>query len=274
VPEGDTIHRTARNLALALAGRRVVRFETPRRRGISPPPGAVVDAVEAQGKHLLVRFDDGLVLHTHLQMRGSWHLYRAGQSWRRPVRQARVVLEVGGGTVAVCFNAPVVEVLAAGAPGAAGLGALGPDLAASDPDLADVQRRLDRLDAATEIGVALLDQRVAAGIGNVYKCEVCFECGIDPFAPLASLDRDTREALYGSAARQLRANLTTPRRVTVRGAPPGTLAVYGRSGRPCRRCGTPIRARRQGDQGPGRVTYWCPRCQPPLRSRAPRPIRR
>jgi len=270
VPEGDTIHRTARNLATALAGRPLVRFETPRRRGVVPPRGTRVDAVEARGKHLLVRFADGLVLHTHLQMHGSWHLYRAGQPWRRSPRQARVVLEVEGGTVAVCFSAPVVEVVPERALGAAGLGALGPDLGAADPDLDDVLQRLDRLDAATQVGVALLDQRVAAGIGNVYKSEVCFQHGLDPFTPVGALDAETRRALYDTAARLLRANLTTARRVTVGGAPAGTLAVYGRAGRPCRRCGAPVRARRQGEHA--RVTYWCPACQPPVRSAATPPI--
>jgi endonuclease-8 len=269
MPEGDTIHRTARNLATALAGRPVVRFETPRLQGVSPPPGTRVDAVEARGKHLLVRFADGLVLHTHLQMSGSWHLYRAGQPWRRPVRQARVVLEVGGGTVAVCFNAPVVEMLTQRATGAAGLGALGPDLSAHDPDLDEVLRRLGRLGPTTEVGVALLDQRVAAGIGNVYKSEVCFACGVNPFAPMDAVDAEAGRALYATAARFLRANLTSPRRQTVTGAPPGTLAVYGRAGRPCRRCGTLVRARRQGDHA--RVTYWCPTCQPPVRSGHSRP---
>jgi endonuclease VIII len=268
VPEGDTIHRTARNLATALTGRSVVRFETPRRRGMAPPRGTPVDTVEARGKHLLVRFADGLVLHTHLQMSGSWHLYRAGQPWRRSARQACVILEVSGGTLAVCFNAPVVEVLPERAVDGAALGALGPDLCAADPDLDDVVRRVDRLDPATELGVALLDQRVAAGIGNVYKSEVCFQCGLDPFTPVAAVDAETRRALYETAARLLRANLTTPRRVTVAGAPAGTLAVYGRASRPCRRCGTLVRARRQGEHA--RVTYWCPACQPPVRSR-PRP---
>jgi endonuclease-8 len=266
VPEGDTIHRTARNLAIALAGQPVVRFETPRRRGMAPPPGTRVDSVEARGKHVLVHFADGLVLHTHLQMSGSWHLYRAGQPWRRSPRQARVVLEVGGGTVAVCFNAPVVEVVPERAAGAAGLGALGPDLCAPEPDLDEVQRRLDRLDPETEIGVALLNQRVAAGIGNVYKSEVCFFVGIDPFVPIGLVDLDTRRRVYATAARLLRANLDTPRRGTVADAPGGTLAVYGRAGRPCRRCGTPVRARRQGEHA--RPTFWCPNCQPPLRSGA------
>jgi endonuclease VIII len=265
MPEGDTIHRTARNLATALAGRPVVRFETPRQPGLAPPPGTRVETVEARGKHLLVRFADGLVLHTHLQMHGSWHLYRAGQPWRRSPRQARVVLEVAGGAVAVCFNAPVVEVVSERALHATGIGHLGPDLCAPDVDLDEVVRRLDRLDAATEIGVALLDQRIAAGIGNVYKSEVCFRHGLDPFTPVGAVDAERRRALYGTAARLLRANLTTPRRVTVDDAPAGTLSVYGRTGRACRECGTAVRARRQGEHA--RITFWCPTCQPPVRSR-------
>ena len=164
MPEGDTIHRVASNLRAALAGRRVARFEV-RGRGAArverPARGATVDAVEARGKHLLVTIG-GVVLHTHLGMHGSWHVYRTGERWRRPGTQARVVIDVEGGTTAVCFAAPVVETARAGAPVRA-VDDLGPDLCAPDADVDAAMVRLATLDPRTEIGVALLDQRVAAG---------------------------------------------------------------------------------------------------------------
>ncbi|HZB71948.1 MAG TPA: DNA-formamidopyrimidine glycosylase family protein, partial [Acidimicrobiales bacterium] len=184
MPEGDTIHRTARTLHAALAGRRVVRFEAPRLRVRPFPDGTVVEGVEARGKHCLVRFDDGRVLHTHMRMTGSWHLYRPGERWRKSPGAARVVLEVAptgdrDGWVAVCFAAPVVELVdEAAGPVAAHLG---PDLCRVDADLDEAARRLGALPAATELGDALLDQRVAAGIGNVYKSEACFAAALDPF---------------------------------------------------------------------------------------------
>ena len=258
VPEGDTIFKTARNLRTVLVGRSIVRFDAPRLIGPRPRPGTRIDAVESRGKHLLVHFADGRVLHTHLQMSGTWHLYRHGERWRQPIQRARVVLEVDDGTVAVCFLAPVVEVLTehdTRRP-AAGLDRLGPDLCDAAPDFDAVLSRLERLDPTTEIAGALLDQQVASGIGNVYKSEVLFACGVHPSTPVSALDRDMRRRLYETASRLLRANLERARRTTV----PQGLAVYGRAGRPCRRCGTLIRRRRQG---PGaRSTYWCATCQP------------
>jgi endonuclease-8 len=258
MPEGDTITRTARTLDTALAGKRVTRLDVRRETGAKPVPGTNVVSVEARGKHLLVHFGDGRSLHTHLKMHGSWHLYRVGEPWRRSHTQARVVLEVDDGTVAVCFAAPTVEVLDSRRPrrAAAGLDSLGPDLSRADVDLEEVLARLAKVDRSVEIGPALLDQRVAAGIGNVYKSEVCFACGIDPAAPVGTLDDATRRSLYTRASALLRANLHRSRRVTA----PGGLAVYGRAGQACRRCGTPIRHRRQGT--PARATYWCPACQP------------
>ena len=256
MPEGDTIHRVATNLRAALLGRRVTRFEV-RGRGAArvarPPRDATVDAVEARGKHLLVTMGT-VVLHTHLGMHGSWHLYRAGERWRRPGTQARVVLEVVDGTTAVCFAAPTIETTRAGA-AVRQVDDLGPDLCAPGADVDAAVARLAAIDPNTEVGVALVDQRVAAGIGNVYKSEVCFVCGVDPSAAVGSLDDPTRRALFDTAARLLRANVTTSHRETYR----GRLAVYGRRGRPCPRCGTPVRSRRQGEQG--RTTYWCPSCQ-------------
>ena len=163
--------------------------------------------------------------------------------------------------VAVCFSAPVVELVEEPAAHPR-LAALGPDLCRPDADLAEAVARLDRLAAGTEVGVALLDQRIACGVGNVYKSEVLFACGIDPFTPLEDVSLPQRRRLLETAADLLQANLDTsgPRSTTPGGRPGrGGLAVYGRAGRPCRHCGTPIRTRRQGEAA--RATYWCPTCQ-------------
>ncbi len=157
---------------------------------------------------------------------------------------------------AVCFAAPVIELLTdAELDRHPVLAALGPDLCEAGADLDEVVRRLDALDPATETGVALLDQTVAAGIGNVYRAEAAWACGVDPFRPIARLDDRTRRELYATASRQLRSNLGTRRRTTV----PGGLAVYDRAGRACPRCGDAIVTRRQGEQA--RSVWWCPGCQ-------------
>jgi endonuclease VIII len=261
VPEGDTIWKTATTLRRVLAGHRVTAFETnvPLRR--RPAPGVEVRDVEARGKHLLIWFADGTALHTHMQMNGSWHIYRAGERWRRPAGAMRVRL-VTRDAEAVCFSAPVVELLTAAEVGRhPRLSRLGPDLTAPEPDADAAAERLASLGDG-QIGVALLDQRVAAGIGNVYKSEVLFACGVDPFAPVSSLDERTRRQLLKTAARQLRTNAERagPRSTT----PSGGLAVYGRRGLPCRRCGTVVVSARQGEGA--RVTYWCPTCQPSTRA--------
>ena len=266
MPEGDTIFRAAATLRGAIAGKRIVAFELRRDpRGRRPPePGTTVTEVEARGKHLLVHFDDGNVLHTHMQMTGAWHVYRKGDRWRRPGHTARVVIEVDDGTVVVCFAAPLVELrrdaftTRADSPAAEKVAALGPDLCTPDPDLDAVLARLRTLDPAAELGPALLDQRVAAGIGNVYKSEVCWAERVSPFMRLSELDETVRRRLYETAHAMLRANLGSGRRVTYRGG----VAVYGRAGRMCPRCRT--RIERRGGRGVNdeRVTFWCPACQP------------
>ncbi|HSL57987.1 MAG TPA: DNA-formamidopyrimidine glycosylase family protein [Acidimicrobiales bacterium] len=263
MPEGDTLHRTAARLRPALAGAEVRRVEAPRLSGRLPAVGSRVDAVDAVGKHLVMRFSDGLTLETHLRMSGSWHLYRTGERWRKPAHLVRALVEVDE-WVAVCFSAPVVRTYPTppADDGAAPLGHLGPDLCLPDPDLDVAVSNLARFaDADTEIHESLLDQRVAAGIGNVYKSEVLWACGIDPFTRTADVAPESRRRLLEVAARLLRANLTTVSRTTV----PGGLAVYGRARQPCRRCGTPIRTARRGVQA--RSTYWCPTCQPPATTR-------
>ncbi|HYH48558.1 MAG TPA: hypothetical protein VEG38_03320, partial [Acidimicrobiia bacterium] len=184
---------------------------------------------------------------------------------------ARVVIQVAEAAqpdvpvaVAVCFSAPIVELVEEPASHPR-LAALGPDLCRPDADLAEALARLDRLPAATEIGTALLDQRVACGVGNVYKSEVLFACGVQPFASVGTLATEVRHRLLETAARLLQANLDAGGRTTVEGG----LAVYGRGGRPCRRCGTPVQSRRQGDTA--RVTFWCPVCQPAVPGSAPAP---
>jgi endonuclease-8 len=261
VPEGDTIHRTAAVLRAALRGEVVTTFEAPfaAGRAAAPAPGERVIEVDARGKHLLIAFEGGTTLHTHMRMTGSWKLHRVderrragGRSTVATVRTARVSAE--------CVSAPVVELLDdQGLRRHPTLSSLGPDLCLPEPDLGRAMGRLDRLDATTEVGVALLDQRVAAGIGNVYKSEVAFACGVDPFTPLADIDGDVRLDLWRTAGELLRRNLGPgPRRTTPQG-----LAVYERAGRPCRRCGTAIAVRRQGDAA--RPTWWCPTCQPRAR---------
>ena len=259
VPEGDTIHRAARSLDRALAGKPLVALSV-RAPGTLPPPGTVVDRVEARGKHCLIRFDDGSAIRTHLGMPGSWHLYRPGERWRKTPGKARVVLEAGEGDdawVAVCFAAPQVEVLSpAEVASNVGTAHLGPDLCGPDPDVDEALRRMGTVDPGTTIGEVLLDQRVAAGVGNVYKCEVCFAHRLDPATPLAAVGEDERRELLVTAAGMLRANLDTNARTTT---PDGGVAVYGHGGRPCPRCGATIRVERQGRQA--RFTWWCPACQ-------------
>ena len=270
MPEGDTLHRTANRLRPALEGQVVRRFEAPRLTGDRPRVGVRIDSVDAVGKHLLVHFQDGLTLQVHLRMTGSWHLYRAGERWRKPAHLLRVLLEVDG-WVAVCFSAPTVRTYRPDHPGGPlGTGIdpvahLGPDLCQADPDIEECLRRLAALAPAAgpgaEVGSVLLDQRVACGVGNVFKSEVLFACGVDPFAPVDRLDTPTRRRVLVTAHRLLRSNLGAGPRTTIEGAS-GPLAVYGRQRRPCRRCGTLIEVGRQGEQA--RSTYWCPRCQPPI----------
>ena len=260
MPEGDTLHRSANRLRPALEGARLARFEAQRLTGGGRPTvGTTIERVEARGKHLLISFDDGVVLRTHLRMSGSWHLYRVGQRWQKGAHLARAVV----GTdewVAVCFSAPVVEAFRVPPPGGSHpLDHLGSDLCAPDVDLdAAIERFALVAEPDEQVKVALLDQRIACGVGNVYASEVLFACRVDPSTPVSALDVACRRRLLATASSMLRANLGSGPRTTV---PGGGLAVYGRRGQPCRRCGTPVRMRLQGEQA--RSTYWCPTCQPP-----------
>jgi endonuclease-8 len=235
-------------------GQPLVRLDARRATGRRPAAGTTITAVDAVGKHLLIRFADGTVLRTHLRMTGSWHLYATGDRWQKGAHLARAVLEVPG-WVAVCFSAPVVE-LEHERTARSGVDHLGPDLAAVDVTDADIDACVERLAVLAgpddEIGALLLDQRIAAGIGNIWKSETLWTCGVDPGAHLAELDPATPRRLFATASKLLQAS--------VRGAGGRSPAVYGRRGQPCGRCGTPIRMRRQGEQA--RSTYWCPTCQP------------
>lgn len=258
MPEGDTIHRTANRLRPALEDQPLVGFEAPRLTGDRPKIGDIIESVDAVGKNLLVRFPRHLVLHTHMKMTGSWHLYRTHEKWQEPAHLARAVLEVPEWT-AVCFAAPTVRTWRdiEGQPNP--LSHLGPDLCLPDVAIDLVVARVANIAASgTSIAEVLLDQRVAAGIGNVYKSEALWACRVSPFTPVDQVDEGTRHKLFATAARQLQANLTTPTRTTVAGG----LGVYGRQRQPCLRCRTMIQIRNHGDQA--RSTYWCPSCQPGL----------
>lgn len=254
MPEGDTVHRTAARLRTVLEGRLVLHADLTRVRG----PGRIargdrVRTVRAVGKHLEIEFERGSVLRSHLGMGGSWRIYRAGMPWGRAAHRAAVALTVPGWTV-VCFDTRRVEL---GRSGDRRLAHLGPDLCAAGDDASLVAAAVQRLarfaDASTTIGEALLDQRIAAGVGNIHRSEILFRVGLDPATPVADVDTPTRRELYEAARRSLTTAVTGGR------TPP---AVYGRAGRPCRRCGTTIRVRRLGERG--RAVWWCPACQPPV----------
>lgn len=258
MPEGDTLVRTADGLRPYLLGRQVTAATAP-----APGPqaarlvGATVTAVEAAGKNLLIRFDNGLEIRTHLRMHGSWHRYRPGERWRRAPSRARLVIEVPG-SVAVCFDAPVVELFEQRTEALhPSLSRLGPDLLKPPVDVDEALRRLrDPSRADLELAVALLDQRALAGIGNEVKNEILWQAGRSPFARVRDVDDATLRELIDLAITVLRQGAATGDR---------PRHVYRRAGRPCPRCGTIIRVEHQGTELP-RLTFWCPRCQPDPRS--------
>ena len=273
MPEGDTLARIAVALRPYLAGR-VVTAARARLPGpqVSRIVGQKIDAVDAAGKNLLIKFDGGLELRTHLGLHGSWHRYRPGETWRRPPSRAALVLEVPG-AIAVCFDAPVVELFERRAEVVhPTISMLGPDLAAATFDAAEAVKRLrDPSRAQTAIGEAILDQRAMAGVGNVFKSEVLFIEKVDPFAPVSQLDDDALERVVAKSRELLQANAnpeaaagrtTTVDLKTGKRLAPSRLWVYDRAGRPCHNCGTLIQAANQGAELP-RTTYWCPSCQAP-----------
>lgn len=260
MPEGDTIFRAATALRKVLAGNVLTGARSPLA-GLANAKliGLRVTRVDSLGKNLLIEFEDGRVLRTHMRMTGSWHIYRPGERWWKPEHLARVVLETQK-FVAVCFNAPVVELLPAGGrEQSAALAGLGPDILAPEFDLAGALGRY-RARGEMPLGEALLDQGLVAGIGNIYKSETLFVCGTNPFGTVAELSEPRLKRILLKARGLMSANLHNTGRTTTR-ALPGSSAfwVYKRSGKPCLRCGTRIEMKRQGEQA--RSTYWCPRCQ-------------
>lgn len=272
MPEGDTVWLTARRLDAALGGGTLTRtdFRVPQL-ATTDLTGREVLGVVSRGKHLLLRVagragdrdPGGLTLHTHLRMDGSWHLYRPGTPWRGgPDHQVRVVLATADWH-AVGYRLPVVELVPTAAEDAV-VGHLGPDLLDPDADLAEAVRRL-LAQPEREIGVALLDQRDLAGIGNLYKAETLFLRRVNPWTPVAEVG-DLAE-LVALAQRLLHANREHARQVTTGDDRRGREHwVFERAGRACRRCGTRIRVAEQGVAPRQRLTYWCPGCQPAVRA--------
>ena len=268
MPEGDTIHTLAQTLRPHLEGHVLRDASLRERAGAEHLRGATVTAVEAVGKHLLVTVDSGHTLRVHLGMVGDWHRYAPGEAWRRPRGEAKVVLETDA--VFVCFQPPTVDLFPTRErPTHPVLSALGPDLIAHAAPLADVLRRARAPHHANRpIAEVLLDQRVAAGIGNVIKCELLFIERTDPFAPVHVLSDERVTGLFGCGRRLLRANVGPGPRTTTLGrdgarprARGSRLWVYERGKKPCFGCGTAVASRKAGDLP--RWTWWCPRCQAP-----------
>jgi endonuclease-8 len=275
MPEGDTIFRAARTLNRALAGHVVTRFESvlpalTRVHEDAPITGRTIDRVDSVGKHLLIHFSGDLVLRTHMRMSGSWHIYRPGERWQRPPIDMRVVI----GTdqfVAVAFNVPIAafeteHTLQRND----AIGTIGPDLLAASFDSDAALQRLRAHDAG-DIAETLLNQRAMSGIGNIFKSEVLFLAGIDPFAPVPALSDADLHRIIAIARKLLEANVRnssgegitthfTLRSTSMRAEPDDRVWVYQRTGKPCRKCGTAIASRKHGPYA--RSTYWCPSCQP------------
>jgi endonuclease VIII len=262
MPEGDSVWQTAAKLDDALAGGELTRCDlrVPKLATVDFS-GEVVESVQPRGKHLLTRFSNGWTLHSHLRMEGRWQVFEPGEPWRGgPTHQIRAIL----GTkrqVAVGYRLPVLELLRT-ADESRAVGHLGPDLLDPEWDAASANETVRRFQAnpARPIGEALLDQRNLAGIGNIYKSELCFLTGVTPWTPVADVPDLPR--LVDRAHRLLLANRDRPMRITTGETRPGrTMWVYGRKRSLCLRCGTPVRAADQGALGEERVTYWCPSCQ-------------
>jgi len=266
MPEGDTLARIAHVLRPVLAGKRIVAARgRPGGARLDLVIGATVNNVEARGKHLLIGFDNDLTLHTHLGMNGSWHRYRPDERWRRPASRAVAVLRTNDATV-VCFDAPTVELLETRALAAHPvLRALGSDIATPDFDMdAALTALREPQRAHMAVGDALIDQSALAGLGNVYRSELPFIERVNPFAPVAQVRDELLRAMLERGAALVRQNSAGGPRVTTTAATPGNVHVYGRTGRPCPRCGTRIvsKVTRAHPRAAPRRAYWCPACQP------------
>jgi endonuclease-8 len=258
VPEGDTIHYAANRIRPVLAGHVPDELLTPhprfaRDRWPERLAGRAVRAVEARGKHLLLRFEGGLTIHSHLRMTGSWRVLDAtGTRWPRARRRAWLTIRRGESLV-VQFDGPVLELMTDGRTRFdQRIAGLGPDIVAEGFDETRFLRRLREDDPTRPIGDALLDQRTVAGIGNLWKIEGCWLAGVDPWRPAGRVSDD--EAL--AIVRELRPRMQQSARD---GMQDRFKTIYGATGRPCPRCGTLVRSRSMGDDG--RMTWWCPGCQ-------------
>jgi endonuclease-8 len=276
VPEGDTIFRTARALGRALIGKPVTGFRSTyplltRFNDDTPLTGQTVEHVESRGKWLLIHFSGGGTLATHMLMSGSWHIYRPGERWQQPRINMRIVVE-NSDYIAVGFTVPVAKMLKPQELArATKIPTAKIDVLRDEFDAAEVTRRL-RMYLEGEIADVLLHQEVLAGVGNVFKSEICFVTATNPFCKVAALDEQKVAALISAAQKLVKANVLEDsgdtivtyggrkRRTTHESDPGASLYVYGRKGEPCRRCGELIRMRIQGPDA--RVTFWCPRCQP------------
>lgn len=251
--EVESPHKSAAALRIALVGRPITRFVAPGLFGPQPALGRVVERVESHGRHLEVVWDDGLVLHTGLRMSGTWHLYRNGERWRRSIADLRVAV-ANDSWVAACFAAPIVETYRQyDRSRHPRFGRPGPALA--DPT-ADLDEAIDLLyhyeDQSAPVAEALLDERVATDIGNVFRCETLWAAGVHPFAPVSSLDEHDCAEIIHTAAKLVRGHLG-------RVNPPGEMAVYQRDGQTCGRCREMITVCKSGDHP--RLLYWCAGCQ-------------
>jgi endonuclease-8 len=257
MPEGDTIHHAANRMRPLLAGRVPEEIATPhprfaRDRWPERLGGRRVEAVDAHGKHLFIRFEGDLVIHSHLRMTGWWGIFERGMRWRRSPTRAWLVLRAAGHEV-VEFDGPVLELMTASrARFDQQLAALGPDVLAPRFDAARFLRRLREDDPTRPIGDALLDQRTIAGLGTIWRSEGCFAAGVDPWRATGSVT-DAEALAVIDAVRPRMARSARD------GFDADDVRIYGKPGRPCPRCGARVRSSGQGDNN--RRTYWCPGCQ-------------
>src|SRR5438270_3296650 len=257
MPEGDTIHHAARRMREVLQARvpQEILMPHPRHARSSWPErlrGRAVTAVDAHGKHLFLRFEGGLTFHSHLRMTGHWDVYRQGERWRRSARRAWLVVRSGNWEV-VEFDGPVLELLSEARIRAdRRLAHLGQDVLGETFDIGRFLARLRCDDPARPVGDALLGQRTVAGIGNLWKAEVCFAAGIDPWRTLGEVSDEDATRLLSRACELVR----PPARDGFSARP---RAVYRRAGKPCPRCGTIVRKGGQWENN--RLTFWCPGCQ-------------
>jgi endonuclease-8 len=262
MPEGDSVYRFAALLHGALAGKRIV---AARAHGPGPSPqagrlvGVTCTGARAQGKNIIISFENGLALRGHLRMYGTWHVYQPGEAWRFPERDARLVLQVHD-AVAVNFHAPVIELLEERAvPLHRPIATLGPDLLDEAFDADDVLRRFRQpAHANRTIGDAIMDQRIMAGVGNIWKHETLFRCRINPWRTIAELDDDAIRGIIETARNLLLASVHKANSFGLTHRP--KMFVYMRAGQPCFRCHVRLRRARQAEDI--RFTAWCPECQP------------